>query len=153
MKIEFTAQIWREGSQFIAHAMPLDLASSGPTPDAARNALDEAVGLFLRTAAEHGTLEQVLEDAGYSASKKTWRGLLLNHETMKISYDAEIDALYIRLVEDSQQCRTVRLNEEIALNIGEHERLVGIEILEAKATLGTGQMPRIALENLTAVAA
>ncbi len=72
---------------------------------------------------------------------------------MKISYDAEVDALYIRLVEGPQQCRTVRLNEEIALNIGEHERLVGIEILDAKEVLGAGQIPRIALENLTAVAA
>jgi len=36
---------------------------------------------------------------------------------MKISYDSEIDALYIRLIEGKHECRTVRLNEEIALNI------------------------------------
>jgi predicted RNase H-like HicB family nuclease len=54
MQIEFTVQTWREGNQFIAHAMPLDVASAGPTPAAARAALDEAVGLFLRTAEEHG---------------------------------------------------------------------------------------------------
>ncbi|MBM4048796.1 MAG: DUF2283 domain-containing protein, partial [Planctomycetes bacterium] len=40
---------------------------------------------------------------------------------MKISYDPEIDALYIRLIEGKHECRTVRLNEEIALNIGEGE--------------------------------
>ena len=33
---------------------------------------------------------------------------------MKISYDPEIDALYIRLIEGKHECRTVRLNEEIA---------------------------------------
>ena len=30
---------------------------------------------------------------------------------MKISYDPEIDALYIRFVEGKRQCRTVRLNQ------------------------------------------
>src|SRR5438105_467734 len=57
--------------------------------------------------------------------------LLLARVTMKISYDAEVDALYIRLAEGKHECRTVRLNEEVALNIGEGEELVGIEILDA----------------------
>jgi len=64
MKIDYTVQIWREGTQYVAHAMPLDVASAGDTPEAARQAVDEAVRLFLATAAEHGTLEEVLEDAG-----------------------------------------------------------------------------------------
>ena len=51
---------------------------------------------------------------------------------MKISYDSEIDALYIRLVEGKHQCRTLQLTDEIALNIGENELLVGIEVLDAK---------------------
>jgi hypothetical protein len=29
MQIDYTAQVWREDGQFIAHAMPLDVASSG----------------------------------------------------------------------------------------------------------------------------
>jgi predicted RNase H-like HicB family nuclease len=64
MKIAYTAQVWKEGAQFIAHAMPIDVASSGSSPEEARKALDEAVSLFLATAAEHGNLDQVLEDAG-----------------------------------------------------------------------------------------
>ena len=55
---------------------------------------------------------------------------------MKISYDPEIDALYIRLIEGKHECRTVRLNEEIALNIRPDEKLVGIEILDATTTSG-----------------
>ena len=51
MEIDYTVQIWREGKQFIAHAMPLDVASCGPTPDAARMALKEAVKLFVTSAA------------------------------------------------------------------------------------------------------
>jgi hypothetical protein len=54
--------------------MPLDEASAGKTPEGARQAVDEAVRLFLATAAEHGTLEEVLEDAGYSREGGSWRG-------------------------------------------------------------------------------
>ena len=67
---------------------------------------------------------------------------------MRISYDSEVDALYIRLVEGDQQCRTLRLNEEIALNIGPGEVLVGIEILDAKQVLGKGELPSVVLDNV-----
>ena len=72
MQIEITVQIWREGDQFIAHAMPIDVASSGPTPDAAREALDAAVRLFISTAADHGTLDEVLEECGYVRGPGGW---------------------------------------------------------------------------------
>jgi len=67
---------------------------------------------------------------------------------MKISYDDEIDALYIRLLEGDHDCRTLRLTDEIALNIGAGEILVGIEILDATEVLGTGQLPQVVLENI-----
>jgi uncharacterized protein YuzE len=67
---------------------------------------------------------------------------------MKISYDPEVDALYIRLIEGEYECRTMRLNEEIALNIGLNEVLIGIEILDAKQVLGKGVLPSIILENV-----
>jgi len=67
---------------------------------------------------------------------------------MRISYDSEIDALYIRLLEGKHECRTLRLNDEIALNIGEGEKLVGIEILDAKEVLGDGNLPEVVVENL-----
>jgi uncharacterized protein YuzE len=67
---------------------------------------------------------------------------------MKISYDAEVDALYIRFVEGKQECRTVRLNDEVALNLGADEKLVGIEILDAKEVLGSGKIPAVTLEGV-----
>jgi uncharacterized protein YuzE len=72
---------------------------------------------------------------------------------MKISYDPEVDALYIRFVEGKRECRTVRLNEEVALNIGEGEQLVGIEMLDAKELLGAGKIPAVVLEGLESAAA
>ena len=69
--IEYTAQIWEEGGQYVAHAMPLDVMSSGGTPEEARKALDEAVHVFLGTAADMGTLKEILEEAGYEMKKGT----------------------------------------------------------------------------------
>ena len=60
INIEYTTQIWKEDDQFIAHAMPLDVISSGRTAEEARKALDEAVQLFLETAADMGTLEEIV---------------------------------------------------------------------------------------------
>ncbi len=74
--------------------------------------------------------------------------MLIFEKFMKISYDSEIDALYIRLVEGKHQCRTLQLTEEIALNIGENELLVGIEVLDATEVLGKGNIPNVVLENI-----
>lgn len=73
MRIEYTVHIWLEDKQHIAHAMPINVASSGATPEAARLAVDEAVGGFLKTAAEHGTLREVLEESGYREVSGEWR--------------------------------------------------------------------------------
>ena len=72
MSIEYTTQIWQEGNQFVAHAMPLDVMSSGRTVDEARHALAEAVQLFLETTADIGTLGEVLQEAGYELSHGQW---------------------------------------------------------------------------------
>lgn len=69
---------------------------------------------------------------------------------MKLRYDAEVDALYIRLVEGPCECRTLRLNDEIALNLGPGEVLAGVEVLDATRVLGWGSEPNVALENLAA---
>ena len=73
---------------------------------------------------------------------------------MKISYDNEIDAVYIRLLDGTHEVRTLRLTDDVALNIGTGEQLVGIEILDAKNTLGKGELPKLLIENIAyAVAA
>jgi predicted RNase H-like HicB family nuclease len=70
--IEYTVQMWKEGNQFVAHAMPLDVMSSGKTPEEARKALDEAVHLFLVTATDMGTLDEVLQESGYELREGRW---------------------------------------------------------------------------------
>lgn len=70
---------------------------------------------------------------------------------MRISYDPEVDALYVRLVEGQHECRTVNLTDDVILNIGPDELLVGIEILDASEMLGKDRPPSVFLENLQAV--
>ena len=72
---------------------------------------------------------------------------------MKISYDPETDAMYIRLIDGKYECRTLRLNEAVALNIGPNEKLVGIEILDAKQVIGSGQLPSVILEIVSLIPA
>lgn len=58
--------------QYIAHAVPLDVMSAGQTPKEARKALDEAVHLFLVTAAGMGTPDDVLQESDYEFGQGGW---------------------------------------------------------------------------------
>ena len=73
MTIETTTRVWREGKQYIAHALPLDVSSAGDTPESARSALREAIELFVATARDMGTLDEILEECGYTRDHDGWR--------------------------------------------------------------------------------
>ena len=79
MNIDYTVIIWKEGNQYIAHAMPLDVVGSGLSTEDAKNALKEAVHLFLETLQEMGTLEEVLNEYGYEIMKK-YMGSLAHYQ-------------------------------------------------------------------------
>lgn len=70
MKIQITTRIFKEGRSYVAHALELDVSSCGGTKDNALKNLKEAVRLFLEEAEKLGTLEQILEEAGYSRGKQ-----------------------------------------------------------------------------------
>jgi predicted RNase H-like HicB family nuclease len=67
MNTEMNVRVWldRETGPSIAHGLPVDVASHGPTPEAAKAALDEAVRGFVTAAARQGTLQVVMEESGY----------------------------------------------------------------------------------------
>jgi uncharacterized protein YuzE len=67
---------------------------------------------------------------------------------MKITYDKEVDALYIRLLEGQHQCRVVRLTDDIALDFAVGEKLVGIEILGASRLFERPEAPTVELQDL-----
>ena len=47
--------------------------------------------------------------------------------------------------------RTARLSEEVALNIGEGEKLAGIGILDTKSILGPAKIPAVTLEGIESI--
>jgi len=54
---------------------------------------------------------------------------------MQIHYNAKSDLLYLRLDDRSQQVTNTRVSDDIVLDIGEDQRIVGIEILDASKHL------------------
>lgn len=70
MEIQYTSRIFKEGRSFVAHALELDVSSCGGTNEKALRNLKEAVRLFLEEADKVGTLEQILEEAGYSKTRQ-----------------------------------------------------------------------------------
>lgn len=66
---------------------------------------------------------------------------------MRITYDAEVDALYIRFRETTTTSR--ELGEGIAVDLDAEGRLAGIEVLDAVARLGdTDPFRQITLERI-----
>lgn len=69
---------------------------------------------------------------------------------MKISYDPRVDAAYIYLKDEPAEVTTVRLTEDIAVDFGPGEEVVGIEILSASLHLGLDpERPLVRLENIS----
>ena len=65
MEIQFTTHIFKEGRSFVAYTPELDVSSCGGTKERAVKNLKQAVELFLEEAGKMGTLNQILEEAGY----------------------------------------------------------------------------------------
>lgn len=59
---------------------------------------------------------------------------------MQILYNDKTDLLYIRLDERKQQVINKRVSEDIVLDVGEDDRIVGIEILDASKHLNLAQL-------------
>ncbi len=71
---------------------------------------------------------------------------------MRITYDPEVDALYIRLSDEPVEVTTQRLSEEVAINYAPDGGIIGIEILDASEYISGLKMERkIALENLVPI--
>ena len=74
MEIQFTIQIFKEGRLFVAYAPQLDVSSCGGTEAKAKHNLLEATRLFLEEAEKMGTLDQILEEAGFVRRRQTFAG-------------------------------------------------------------------------------
>jgi uncharacterized protein YuzE len=59
---------------------------------------------------------------------------------MQILYDAKKDLLYFRLDERKQQVINRRVSEDVVLDLGEGDTIVGIEFLDASKHLNLGSL-------------
>jgi predicted RNase H-like HicB family nuclease len=57
--LHLTAVIWPEGNRFVSRCPEIGVASCGKSPTAARQALQEAVELWVANARELGTLSEI----------------------------------------------------------------------------------------------
>ncbi len=71
--ISYTVHIFKEGATFVAYVPELDVSSCGATAEEARKNIQDAVDGFLETSAERGTLDEILEEAGYQREGDRWR--------------------------------------------------------------------------------
>ena len=63
---------FEEGDVIVAHCVSLDVSSCGQSIEEARRNVREAIELFLETCDEIGTLNEVLEEAGFVNDGNQW---------------------------------------------------------------------------------
>ena len=54
---------------------------------------------------------------------------------MQIMYNSKTDLLYLRLDDEQQQVINKRVSEDVVLDLGKDDRIIGIEILDASRNL------------------
>ena len=72
VSIRFRAEVFREGDDFVAVCPELDVSSFGDSVEKAEESLREAVAAFAEGCQSLGTLDEVLEEAGFRRDAETW---------------------------------------------------------------------------------
>lgn len=67
---------------------------------------------------------------------------------MEIVYDPSVDALTIRFVKERVECEVIRLNDQVAVDIGPGERIAAIEVLDASELVPGIKEGKVSLKNL-----
>jgi len=66
---------------------------------------------------------------------------------MKIEYDRDVDALYIRL-QEKNVARTIEIGEGLNIDFDDQGKLIGLEVLDATESYGLTDIFNISTENL-----
>ena len=86
-EIPYTVHTFREGPTYVAYVPELDISSCGATNDEARRHIREAVQAFVETSVEMGTLDEILQESGYTRSGNAWEApefVALDRETVSV---------------------------------------------------------------------
>jgi uncharacterized protein YuzE len=66
---------------------------------------------------------------------------------MKITYDSQVDALYIQLTE-VKPAKAMDIEEGVCVDVDKDGHIVGIEILDASERLGKEQLHSVTLKDI-----
>ena len=78
MKFKLTEELWKEGNMYVSYCPELDIASCGETVYQAKNNLKEVILINLEEARKMGTLDQILQEAGFDE----WQGIFLQRKEL-----------------------------------------------------------------------
>jgi uncharacterized protein YuzE len=66
---------------------------------------------------------------------------------MEIFYDSKTDLLYLRLDNRKQDVINKRVSDDVVLDLGDGDRIVGIEILDASRNLNLDKLLPVTYHN------
>jgi len=72
MQLKGTIQIWEKGKWFVARCPELDFVSQGNSPEEAKRNLLEVIQIQFEEMEAMGTLEDYLQECGYSRENGTF---------------------------------------------------------------------------------
>ena len=71
--MEYRSEVFEENGQYVAVCPDLNVSSFDDTPEAAEASLEDAVAAFLEGCEMIGSLDEVLEESGFSKVGDIWR--------------------------------------------------------------------------------
>jgi predicted RNase H-like HicB family nuclease len=87
-ELVITVHIFKEGRTYVAYVPELDVSSCGESADEARTNIQDAVEGFLETSRDLGTLDEILQEAGYRRKGVAWQPpefVALDRMTVRLS--------------------------------------------------------------------
>jgi len=72
MYISLRIEIFKEGDVYVALSPELNVSSFGETIEDAKKSIKEAIEVFIEECERLGTLEDVLEESGFSKTNNSW---------------------------------------------------------------------------------
>ena len=73
MKLSVRIEVFKESDVYVAVSPELNVSSFGETIEDARMSVKEAIEAFLEECKIMGTLEEVLEESGFSKVNDSWK--------------------------------------------------------------------------------
>ena len=65
MRLKLTEELWKEGNMYVSYCPELDISSCGESVDPAKRNLIGVILITLEEARKMGTIDSLLEEAGF----------------------------------------------------------------------------------------